>query len=99
MRIVTSHPPIRWIYGRRCDDDDPGGRVVATVHAPQHQSEWDFAADIRCPYIYSYGDLRIYGVDAAQSVEEAIRMVLSLYEHRGVRDVTISLVPLDDPTC
>lgn len=99
MRIVTSQPPVRWITGRRSDDADPGSRVVATVHQPQRNSEWDATADIHCPYIHRSGDMRIFGSDEAQSLELAIRMVLELFEHYGVQDVEISLVPPVDLTC
>ena len=89
---------IRRISGRRSDDGDPGGLVVATVYAPEPYPRFDRAARIRCPFIHST-DMFIFGVDDEQRIQLAIRLVLDLFVHRGVRGITVSLVPPDGLIC
>lgn len=88
---------IRWISGRRSDDGDAGGRVVATVHAPAlaPMPPGDLAARVRCAFLFD-NDKYIFGVDDAQCIELAIGFVRHLFNHRGVREIVVSRTPLHE---
>lgn len=92
--MILSDKPIRWITGRRSDDGDPGGRVVAVVYESMPQPNGDQVTRVRCPFLHS-AFMPVVGVDDVQCQELAIMMVLRLFEYRGVTDAAISVVPPD----
>lgn len=94
----TTTAIIRWISGRRSDDDDPGGTVVATVFAPRQRPTGEYGTHVRCLFLHSTY-MPVYGVDEAQCIELAIKLVFNLFDYRGVGDAVVSLVPPDDLTC
>ena len=90
---------VRWITGQCSDDAGPGGRVVATIHAPAlaPMPPGGIAARVHCAFLFD-NDKYIFGEDDAQCIELAIWLVCYLFEHRGVTDVTLSVVPPDETT-
>ncbi|MEK9660673.1 MAG: hypothetical protein VW644_02880 [Alphaproteobacteria bacterium] len=63
------------------------------MHQPARQDSGGWAADIRCArFIHSSGRLRIYGADAAQALELALRMAVFSFAHYGVRDIVVESV-------
>jgi hypothetical protein len=82
---------IRWISGRRTDDDDPGGLVVATIHAPEPDPDYERSVRIHCRFISSF-DIFSFGYDDTQRIELAVWLTCDVLWHRGVRDIVVSLV-------
>jgi hypothetical protein len=94
----VSNEPVLWITGRRSDDADPGGRVVAVVYESMPQPDGGQVTRVRCPFLHS-AFMPVVGTDDAQCQELAIMLVLSLFEYRGVTDAAVSVVPPDDVAC